>query len=235
MNYIDFIIVAYLVLGVAKGFFNGFFKETVSFLGFIVVTILAFIIKAPLANFFMLNLPFIKFGGIFTDVSAINILFYEFLAFIIVYAILFTLFRVIIMVTGLFETLLKMTIVLAIPSKILGAIVGFFYAFVSLFFVLIILNLPLFNIKAVNESKLNKKIINDTPILSDLNKNIISIYNEIDVLIDGYTVIDNNSAFNDQLIDIMLKYNVTSKETVEKLVEKDKISIKDYSIITKYE
>ena len=132
MNIVDIIIIVSIVLGVLIGFVRGFFKETVIFIGTILVVVLAFVLKNPLSLILYKNLPFFKFKGIFEGISTLNILMYEILAFIIALAILSIALTIIIKISGIIEKILKLTIVLALPSKLLGAIVGFIQSIVVL-------------------------------------------------------------------------------------------------------
>ena len=77
MNIVDTIILLGLFLGAVTGFVRGFFKQTVIFLGTILVVVLAFLIKNPLSTIMYQNLPFFKFGGL----TALNILVYEVIFF----------------------------------------------------------------------------------------------------------------------------------------------------------
>ena len=88
MNIVDIVIIVMLVMGMLVGFVRGFFKQTVSFVGTILVIILSYIVKSPLSLILYKKLPFIEFGGILNGLSAINILMYEILAFIIVCVVL---------------------------------------------------------------------------------------------------------------------------------------------------
>ena len=72
MNIVDIIIIVVIILGALTGFIRGFFKETVMFLGTILVVVLAFILKNPLSVILYENLPFFGFGGI----TSLNILLY---------------------------------------------------------------------------------------------------------------------------------------------------------------
>ena len=125
MNIVDIIIIVSIVLGVLIGFVRGFFKETVIFIGTILVVVLAFVLKNPLSLILYKNLPFFKFKGIFEGISTLNILMYEILAFIIALAILSIALTIIIKISGIIEKILKLTIVLALPSKLLCDIVVF--------------------------------------------------------------------------------------------------------------
>ena len=149
MNIVDVIIILMVVLGAVIGFKDGVIKRTTSFLGTFLVVVVAFVLKNPLSVVMYENLPFFKFGGLIKGIDIINILVYELIAFSVVAIALGFILKVLITITGLIEKLLKMTVILSIPSKILGIFVGALEYYVYTFIVLVFLNLPAFNIDVV--------------------------------------------------------------------------------------
>lgn len=225
MNIIDIVIVLLLAMGAVVGFKRGFTKSLVSFVGFILVVALSFLLKTPVSSFFYEHLPFFKFGGMLKGITVLNIAFYEILAFFLVFGILMALFKILLMATSIFETVLKFTIVLGIPSKILGAIVGVAENFVFAFIILYILSLPFFNVDIVRESKLRKPILESTPILSKAIDNTVQVFDEFVALKDKYEQSTSPMDFNRETLDLFLKYKIIDVESVEKLVQKNKLEI----------
>ena len=134
MNIIDVVIILMLLSGAVIGFKKGVIKSIVSLIGTIIVIVLSFYLKNPLSVFLYTFLPFFSFS-----ISAINILIYEAIAFLIVFSALLVILRIVIKISGLIELILKFTVILAIPSKILGAIFVFLEYYVFTFAVLFIL------------------------------------------------------------------------------------------------
>jgi len=226
MNIVDLIIIGVIVFGAVLGFKRGFTRSLVSAVGFIVITVLAFFLKNPISVFLYENLPFFKFAGIIKGVTVLNIILYEVLAFVIVLAVLGILLKVLMLATSIFEKILNATIILGIPSKILGAIVGAIQYFVIAFVVLYIISLPVFNIKEVNESKYKDNILNNTPVLSDFVDDTVVVVEEFSSIKDKYK--DNNNdrkKFNKEVKKLILKYNMVKVKNIDKLVEKEKIQI----------
>lgn len=226
MNIVDLIIIIIIAFGAIIGFKRGFTRSLVSAVGFIVITILAFLLKNPVSVFLYENLPFFKFAGIIKGVTVLNIALYELLAFIIVLAILGILLKVLMIATSIFEKILNATIILGIPSKIAGAIVGVLQYFVIVFVALYVVSLPIFNINIINESKMKDKILNNTPILSNIVDDSMKVVNEFTTIKDKYE--DNNSnaeQFNKEVLNLFLKYDIVKVESVDKLVEKEKLQI----------
>ena len=176
------------------------------------------------------NLPFFNFGGFIKGIDAFNILLYEILAFIVVFIALLFVLKVILMVTGLIEKILKATVILSIPSKLLGIIVGIIESYVYIFIVLVIITLPIFKIPFVRESKTADFILNNTPVLSSLSSEIIDIYD------NTYKIIDNrknktNEEVNTEITKLLIDKDVITKDSAKKLVDRNKLHISDESIL----
>lgn len=223
MNVVDVVILILLIFGALIGFKRGFTRELVSLVGIFVILILSFILKNPISVFLYNNLPFFNFGGIFKDMTVLNILLYEVIAFFIVFFILTILFKFLLIATKIFEKILTMTIILGIPSKILGAILGVIQSIIYVFIVLYILNLPTFNLEIIKESKIGNTILEKTPILNKVCDDTISIFNEIIVLKDEYQNTNNIQEFNQKALDKMIERSIITKENAQRLVDKGKI------------
>ena len=226
MNIVDVLIILIIIAGGVSGFKKGFTREFVSFVGIFLVVILSFLLKNPVSSFLYEHLPFFNFGGLFKGITSLNILLYEVIALLIVMSVLIIILKITTMVTKVFETLLKFTIILGIPSKLLGMVVGFVEGFVWVFIGLYILNLPVFNIKEIEESKFKESILQNVPILSSLADDTVKVIEEFTDLKNQYddTNIDSNE-FNLKTLNVFLKYNVITVESVEKLEEKGKLKI----------
>ena len=236
MNIVDLIIIIFILFGAVLGFKRGFTKSLVSALGFIATIILAFLFKNPVSVMLYENLPFFKFGGVLKGVTVLNIALYEILAFVIVLGILNIVLKVLMLATSIFEKVLNATIILGIPSKILGAVVGIIEFFIISFAALYVLSLPVLNLDVLNESKLKGKILDNTPILSSFVDSSTKVIDEFASIKNKYN--DNNSnaeQFNKEVLDLFLKYDVVKVESIDKLVEKDKLQINNIEeILMKY-
>lgn len=231
MNLVDLVIIGLILLGAVLGFLRGFFKELVCAGGFIVSVVLAFLFKGPVSSFLYSHLPFFKFGSILKGAPILNILLYEILAFLIMFALFMVIVKVVKMVTNLVELVLNLTVILGVPSKILGAIVGIIEFYIITFVALFILSLPVISFDMLNDSKLKSGILH-TPVLSAFTNKTVNIFSEFEDLKNKYKDL-NNEDFNNEAVDLMLKYNIVSVNTVDKLVKQDKIKVAD-DVIDKY-
>ena len=130
MNIVDILIIVFILLGAFIGFRDGFTKALVNAVGVIIVTVIAYVLKNPVSEILMSFMPFFNFGGI----TSLNIVLYEVIAFLLVFSVLMIILKIVAVTTGIFETFLKFTIVLGIPSKILGAVVGAIKNYILVFF-----------------------------------------------------------------------------------------------------
>ncbi len=230
LSIVDAIILLFILLGGVVGFKEGVIKKLTTVIGLIVVIVLSFVLKNKLSVFFYENLPFFDFWGVFKGVQVLNILFYEILAFVLIASVLMMVYRVILMITGLLEKVLKATVILSIPSKILGFFVGLLDAYIWVYIILFILTLPIFNIRDIHESQVANYMLTKTPILAKYTDETVKIYDEV------YNVIDNrkdktNIELNEESLDVMLKYKFVTVESAEKLINSNKISVSDdYSL-----
>lgn len=237
MNIIDIaIVLLILVMGVI-GLKRGFFKQLVMSVGIILIVLISLALKNPLANFLSLKLPFFSFSNIPGISSILNILFYQVISFIIIFGLLTILFNVVLWVTNIFEKLLKITIILAIPSKILGFILGIIEGYILVFAFSFLLTQPALNIDVVQESKLLSAIQNSTPGLSGMMNKTYDAIKDIYDLKEVYDK-DNEKSYDEfsyKSLEIMLENKVVKADYIEKLEQADKLHIKNVNrLIKKY-
>lgn len=234
INIVDAIIILAILLGGVIGFKEGVIKKLTSVIGLVIVVILSFTLKNFLSVFFYENLPFFDLWGIFKGIQVLNIVFYEMLAFLLIASILTIVYRLLLGITGLIEKILKATVILSIPSKILGFFVGLLENYIWVYLFLFVLTLPVFNIKDIYESKTAMFIIEKTPVLSKYTDKTLDIYNDL------YSIVDNregksNTQVNEEAMDLMLKYDIITVESAKKLIERNKVQLSDDSFIDNYE
>ena len=233
LNVLDSIIILFLIMGSLVGFKRGVIKSATMFIGAIVVIIFSYILKNPISKILYSIFPFFNFANDFEGLTVLNIIIYEALAFVLVFIVLMSILQILIKVTGGIEKILKFTIVLGIPSKLLGAIFGlcesFLFVFVALF---LVTQIPSTN-ELVSNSLLADKIVNHSPILSNISKEYYQAIEEIISIKDQN--IHNKEEYNEKSLDILLKYKIVKVEAVEKLLEMKKLEMKNAEkILEKY-
>ena len=233
MNLIDIVIILFIIMGAIIGFKQGALQKLTSFVGTFVIIIVAFMFKDNLSVLFYENLSFFNLWGVFKGIEILNVVLYQILAFVFIFLLLLFALRVLLVVTGLLELILKFTVILNIPSKILGIFVGAVEYYVYAFLILFVLSLPVFNITMIKESNYATKILEETPLLSEVADETVVLYGEI------YNIIDNRNnkteeQLNEEVLVFMLENDFITYDSTMKLVEKNKLHLDDTSFIEQY-
>lgn len=220
MNIVDIIIIALLIIGGLIGFKRGFIKSLVIFLGTILVFYLAFKFKSPVAEILYNNFPFFDFDGL----KSLNLLLYEGIAFIILFIVLFIVLKILIIVSGIIETMLKWTVILAIPSKILGIVVGMLHFYVIIYIALLILSFPMFNIKSINESKGREIMLKYTPLLSKVTDTTINTLDKIfDIKEEEINTDLDKENIDKQILEVIKESGIIAKDNIVELIKDGKL------------
>ena len=224
LNIFDIGIILVLISFIVVGLKKGVIKELVSLVGIILVFILSWNLKGFIGNFLCLNLPFIEFKGAISNISSLNIMMYQMIAFIIIFSLLLGIYSISLKISRIVQKFVNMTLVLWIPSKILGAVVSFIKGYLILFIIFVFLMIPLGNYSIFKESTFIDIILNKTPIVS---KHTSSFTKPISEIIDLSKKVNNKKITakeaNKRAISIMINYDVVDKNTIEKLYEKKKL------------
>lgn len=224
MNIVDVVIILIILLCTALGFKKGVIKSLVQLIGTIAVLILAYTFKDLLANFLMKVLPFFNYVG-FEGITAINILVYEMLSFVVIFVLLYCVLNIIISISGIVETILKMTVILAIPSKILGAIVGLIEGVIMAFIVTFIM-LHLGPVKSyVMDSEVGIIVLERTPFMGTVMAKTTLALEDIAKLVDEMEENDDKKVVNAQVLQVLIHYQIITNEDATKLIEDGKLDL----------
>lgn len=236
MGLVDILIIGFIFIGGIVGWKRGVIKEAASAVGVVLITVLSFIFKNPLSVILYENLPFFKFGGIFKGVTVLNIALYELVAFLIVFSILMILWRIVAFASGIVQKIIDMTIILGLPSKILGFLIGLVEYYLISFVVIYILVLPIFSVKEVVDSKYANIILEKTPIVSSSFGEKMEFLNEFVSLKEKYKNTESATQFNYDTLDLFLKYDIINVNSAKKLRQKNKLKIDGIdNLLKKYE
>lgn len=225
---LDIIILIIIVFGALIGFKRGILKQGLVTIGMVLVIILSFALKNPVSSFMYKNFPFFSFNGLYENISVLNILLYEVIAFSLVFSILSTILLIAIRISKSFDKILKLTFLFALPSRLLGAILGALEYYLIVFILLFILMQPMFELQnsdLFSNSKLKDTILNKTPFVSGYIEPTINTVEEIEKLIedkDKYS----DKAFNCKVTNIMVKNKIIEKKSLDYLYSSGKIKNK---------
>ena len=130
MAVLDGIIIILIVLGILYGTKKGFLNGIISLVGLFVSFIMALLLRSVVADVLLKGMPFLKFSGSYKGITSLNILFYEAIAFILVFMFLLSALGLILKITGIIQKVIDYSVVLTLPSKILGVLVGIINALI---------------------------------------------------------------------------------------------------------
>lgn len=224
MNLLDIIIILFLLMLAVTGFKTGVIRELTSLIGIILVFIIAYNLKGVLGNLLCIWLPFINFQGKLVGLNIINVLFYQAVAFIIIFSLLLGIYAILLKVSKVLQKVVNLTIILWLPSKILGAVVSVLKGCIIIFAILLLLEVPFKNSEFLNTSKIANKLLYETPILSEKTKEYRLAIDEIYTLIQEVNDKKiSDKEVNNKILDIMLKYKITTKDMIKKLIDLNKL------------
>ena len=194
---LSLIILIFIAMGVIIGAKRGFTYQLIKMIGTILIIIIAYLFKDMFAHFLANNLNFINLD------KNISIIIYKFISFTLLFMILKFILILLLKVSKVFEHILNATIILGIPSKILGGVLGFIEYYIYAFIILLILCLPIFKID-INKSKVATYILKDTPVISNkLNGSLITDLKEI---------FNNTNIKESDYKEILEKYKIINKK-----------------------
>lgn len=226
MGALDIVIILLILMFAVVGWKQGLIKEAVQLVGMIAILVISFMFKDELGNIFCKWLPFFDFTGSSVEgLTALNILIYQLLAFLAIFMVLYGVYSLVLKLSGIFQKIIDWTLILAIPSKLGGLIIGFIEGYILVFIVLLlIMALPLNFTSHFRNSDIVNKMVYETPILSSAAKDVTNSLSEVYDLADQVInkKLDANEA-NLKMIDTMLKYDLVTPKTVEQLVVLDKL------------
>lgn len=231
MVVLDIIIIILFIISFLEGWKRGLLTSLVKLVSSILIFILAFLLKGPISLIFIEHLPFISFGGIFAGITSINIILYEGLAFLLCVLVLSIVFKILLKLTGVINKLLNATIILGLPNKLGGAIINLLRYYIIAFIIIFIVSLIPKTSEYVLESNLSNAMLNKTPILSNMTKDINKSLKEIYDLAKELDKNTDQEEINVETLKILLKYDIINEETVRNLHEQDKLNIDDIETI----
>lgn len=233
MNIVDIVIILILLFGAVVGAKKGLTRQLVDTVGTIAIIVLAFLLKSSVSAILYKFFPFFNFSGSLEGLTSLNLLLYEVVAFFFLFVVFSSVLKILKLTTSIFEKLLNMTIILGIPSKILGAIVGVIQNFIFLFVALYFLRLPVFKLEMIKESTLSDKMLNSTPILSSICGDTLSVFKDFDSLLEEYKSEEDRTILNQKTLELLVDKKIVNKDTANKLIEEGKL--KNVEVIQKKE
>ena len=223
MNFVDLILILVALVGIYIGWCAGFFKALVDSILFFISTIVASILSKIIVSPLYGMLPFLNFSGKAQGIKSINIMFYRVVIHVLIIFILVAVFNKISAKIKLKEKLVNSMVEINFISRIFGVIFFVPAIIVFIFNALLVLHLPIFNIKAFHESKISSIVMEKTPVLAGMNKNLYdSEKYAVEAMAEENTK-ETFSEINDNIIDNLIENELVSEDVIEKLRDSNKL------------
>ena len=219
MNILSVVIILLLLLSSLIGFKRGVLMELVMLVGIIVIYFISFNLKSKIGIILLKIFPFFSFKGL----SSLNIIMYQLIAFVLIASFLFIFYNLVLKLTGIIQKIVNISIILTLPSKLLGLVVGFIKGYIIIFMILLVLQIPFKDNDIFINSKVNNYIVNDSFLLSSSLGNLDDCINDITNLTKNHNSSNTNQE-NIEILRLELKYNIISKEDLDKIIRSGKLT-----------
>lgn len=180
MNYLDIIILVVLLFFALRGYHSGLVKQLINLLGFVIAIFAAYLFYDKLAPVLSQWIPFPEFNNgtleLFSQTFDIEIMFYNALAFVIIFIAV----KLILWVLGITLNMFAKLPIISTLNKLSGLVIGLAQ---GLLIILLLVNfatvLPSESVAAhLDDSVISQEMLDITPGLTEKAYNLWSTWND---------------------------------------------------------
>ena len=225
MKISEIVIIIIILLGALIGFKKGAIKEIFELVGTVSIIIIAYLLKGYLASFLIKLLPFFNFKG-YVGLYSINFLIYDVISFIIIFVLLYCILNILINLAGFIDKLINLSVIFALPSKIIGLVLGMVNALVFIFLLCYIAMQIPHTQKYVMESKVSTSILERTPIVNVVCSKGILVSEDVYNKLLSYSFKEEDTQdMNLQIATSVAKYGLVDKTLIQEVINKGKLNL----------
>ena len=225
MKISEIVIIIIILLGALIGFKKGAIKEIFELVGTVSIIIIAYLLKGYLASFLIKLLPFFNFKG-YVGLYSINFLIYDVISFIIIFVLLYCILNILINLAGFIDKLINLSVIFALPSKIIGLVLGMVNALVFIFLLCYIAMQIPHTQKYVMESKVSTSILERTPIVNVVCSKGILVSEDVYNKLLGYSFKEEDTQdMNLQIATSVAKYGLVDKTLIQEAINAGKLNL----------
>lgn len=219
---ISLIIILVFISDIVTGYKKGFLGTTLKFLKSVVALLFAYLFKSKLGTYLSINLPFFNLKGIFKGMDIVNVLIYELIAFIAIFAIVSLILKIIIDMFNIEEKLYSLIVRFHIPNNLIGGIFGGLKSIVVIYFVLSIFTAVANFVNIDTGNSLGEYVLN-IPVLKNSFGGTLDSLDEISELAVEYKNTQDKGVINGDAISILLENGILTEEQLSVLIESGKV------------
>lgn len=225
MKISEIVIIIIILLGALIGFKKGAIKEIFELVGTISIIIIAYLLKGYLVSLLIKILPFFNFKG-YVGLYSINFLIYDVISFIIIFVLLYCILNILINLAGFIDKLINLSVIFAIPSKIIGLVLGMVNALVFVFLLCYIAMQIPHTQKYIMESKVSTSILERTPIVNVVCSKGILVSEDVYNKLLGYSFKEEDTQdMNLQIATSVAKYGLVDKTLIQEAINAGKLNL----------
>ena len=139
---------------------------------------------------------------------------------------MYFLYSVVLRGTKILDRLVKATLILELPLKIIGIALGFIEGVIVTFIILFVLMQINVTREYIKDNDAAQNVLKNTPLLSEAAKPISKSVNEIYTVAENYKDNTDKNEANLKSLDILLKYRIINPNTAKGLQISGKLNIK---------
>ncbi len=220
MNGTDIVFIIIIIIGIYIGYNSGFYKKLNDTIILFTTSYISKLITDYLLNKIIIYLPFFNLFGASEGIKSINILIYYIIIYVLIIVCLTLLINFIEDKIGIKDKILDQIVSMKKIGSILGAIMSISYMALLLFNIILIFGLPIFNKESIFDSKITDYVINNIPVLSNINEKIYESEVYINEKINNDNTIDTYKEINTDIASHLIENELISEEVVKKLESK---------------
>jgi len=219
---ISLIVILVFVSDVINGYKKGFLGTAIKLFKSVVALVFAYLFKGKLATYLSIHLPFFNLQGLFKGLDIVNVLIYELIAFVAIFAIVSLILKIIIDLFNIEERLFSLIVQLGIPNNLIGAIFGGLKSIIIIYFALSIFFVVSNFMKIDTGNSLGDYVVN-MPILKNSFGGTLDSFDQISELAVEYENTQDKGVLNHDAIGILLENGIISEEQLNALIDAGKV------------
>lgn len=225
MKIVEIAILIIILLGALIGFKKGAIKEIFELVGTVSIIIISYLLKGYLANALIKFLPFFNFKG-YVGLYSINFIIYDVISFIIIFILLYCVLNILLDLAGFIDKLINLSVIFALPSKIIGLVLGMVNSLIFVFLLCYIAMQIPYTQKYVMESSLSTKILERTPIVNVVCSKGILVGEDVYNKLSNYSFKEEDTQdMNLQIATSVAKYGLVDKVRIQEAINAGKLNL----------
>ena len=231
MTWVGIVILLLVALGGFLGWRKGALRALVNLIGLVAIIILSYQFKDFLGTIVIRFMPFFSFAGDYVGVYAVNFLFYQAISFLIVFLLLYCILNILINLSGMVEILDRFAKVMALPSRIIGAVFGVVDMLVYVFLLVFIALAVPTTAKFAMEDKVAMTIARQTPVLSAVFGYSIRVeQTQYNIVKDSVKTEEGAKEASLAIIRDLISYDVVEADLIQETIDNGKLRMENVTV-----